>query len=145
MIAFGVIGVLLIIFQWLPTLNVIFLPLLVLLMMLTAAGIGMWLSALAIQYRDVRHAMTFLSQALMYAAPVVWPVSALTERFGETAGYLYALYPMAGVIEGFRAAILGTNPMPWDYIGIGFVSSLLIAVSGAYYFKRMERVFADVA
>jgi len=144
-IAFGVIGVLLVIFQWLPTYNVIFLPLLVVLMMLTATGIGMWLSALAIQYRDVRHAMTFVSQAMMYAAPVVWPVSSLVERFGETAGYLYALYPMVGVIEGFRSAILGTTPMPWAYVGIGFVSSLVVAISGAYYFKRMERVFADVA
>lgn len=144
-IAFGVIGILLVIFQWLPTWNVVFIPLLMVLMMLTAAGIGMWLSAMAIQYRDVRHAMTFLSQALMFAAPVVWPVSSLTERFGQTATYLYALYPMAGVIEGFRAAILGTTPMPWDMIGIGFVSSLLIAITGAFYFKRMERIFADVA
>jgi len=144
-IAFVFIGVLMVWFQIKPTANIVFLPLLVLLMMLTAAGTGMWLSALAIQYRDVNHAMQFLAQLLMYAAPVVWSVSALTARFGETARLLYGLYPMAGVIEGFRAALLGTTSMPWDLIGIGTISALAIAISGMYYFKRMEAIFADVA
>ncbi len=124
-----------------PNMNIIYLPMLIVLMMLTAAGIGMWLSALAIQYRDIRHAMNFLIQLLMYAAPVVWPVSLVP------AGYriLYGIYPMAGVIEGFRAALLGTNPMPWDLVCAGTASALLVAVTGAFYFKRMERIFADVA
>jgi lipopolysaccharide transport system permease protein len=128
-----------------PTWNVVFLPLLVLLMILTASGIGMWLSALAIQYRDVQHAIQFIVQLLMYAAPVVWPVSLIRERFGEAGLLLYGLYPMAGVIEGFRSALLGANPMPWDLIMMGSFSALLIAFSGAFYFRRMERIFADVA
>ena len=128
-----------------PTSNIVFLPLLVAMMMLTAGGFGMWLSALAIQYRDVKHATNFMTQLLMYAAPVVWPVSALTDRFGETVRVLYGLYPMAGVIEGFRSALLGTNPMPWDLIISGFLSAVLIFVTGALYFKRMERRFVDVA
>ena len=128
-----------------PTSNIVFLPLLVAMMMLTAGGFGMWLSALAIQYRDVKHATNFMTQLLMYAAPVVWPVSALTDRFGETVRVLYGLYPMAGVIEGFRSALLGTNPMPWDLIISGFLSAVFIFVTGALYFKRMERRFADVA
>lgn len=128
-----------------PTLNIVVLPLLVLLMILTAAGIGMWLSALTIQYRDIKHAVTFLTQLLMYAAPVVWPVSLISENFGMAARYAYGLYPIAGVIEGFRSALIGTNPMPWDLIGIGFISSVVIFVSGTFYFKRMERRFADVA
>ena len=131
-----------------PTLYVVLLPLLILLMILTAAGAGMWLSALTIQYRDVKHAMTFVAQLLMYAAPVVWPVSLITDKFpewGETLRLVYGLYPMAGVIEGFRASLLGTTPMPWDLIGIGTVSALVIAASGAMYFRRMERFFADVA
>ena len=130
------------------TLYVVLLPLLILLMILTAAGAGMWLSALTIQYRDVKHAMTFVAQLLMYAAPVVWPVSLITDKFpewGETLRLVYGLYPMAGVIEGFRASLLGTTPMPWDLIGIGTVSALVIAASGAMYFRRMERFFADVA
>jgi len=105
----------------------------------------MWLSAMAIQFRDVRHGMGFAVQALMYAAPVVWPVSLIAERFGPAARLLYGLYPMAGVIEGFRSALLGSNPMPWDLILMGGLSATLIAVSGAFYFRRMERIFADVA
>ncbi len=128
-----------------PTWNVFFLPLLIMLMILTAAGVGMWLSALTVQYRDIKHATTFLSQLLMYAAPVVWPASLIAENFGRTAYVLYGLYPMAGVIEGFRSALIGTNPMPWDLIGMSTLSAVVIFTSGAFYFKRMERRFADVA
>jgi lipopolysaccharide transport system permease protein len=99
-----------------PTINILFLPMLIVLMILTAAGVGMWLSAMAIQYRDIKHAITFVVQLLMYAA-----------------------------IEGFRASLLGKNPMPWDLILIGTLSAILIALSGAFYFRRMERIFADVA
>ena len=131
-----------------PTVYVVLLPLLVLLMILTAAGVGMWFSALAVQYRDVNHAITFVVQLLMYAAPVVWSVSLITEAFpqgGAVIRLIYGLYPMAGVIEGFRAALLGTTAMPWDLIGMGTLSALLLALSGAFYFRRKERVFADVA
>lgn len=144
-IAFSIIIVMLIWFQIVPTVSILFLPLLIILMILTALGMGMWLAALAVQYRDVKHAMSFATQLLMYAAPVVWPVSALTERFGETARLVYGLYPMAGVIEGFRSALLNTTPMPWDLIGLGTLSALILALSGAFYFRRMEGVFADVA
>jgi lipopolysaccharide transport system permease protein len=98
-----------------------------------------------VQYRDVKHAMPFISQIMMYAAPVVWPASLISERFGPAARLLYGLYPMAGVIEGFRSALLGTNPMPWDLIGIGALVALVVFVSGLFYFKRMEYLFADVA
>lgn len=125
----------------LPTWNVVFLPALVALMMLTAAGMGAWLTALAVQYRDVKYGVAFLVQLLMYAAPVVYPTSYVPEGWRN----LYALNPMVGVIEGFRSALLGTIPMPWAWIGIGTVSSLLVAVTGALYFRRRERVFADVA
>jgi lipopolysaccharide transport system permease protein len=144
-IAFVIILLMMLWFNIRPTYNVIFLPYLVLLMILTAAGVGMWLSALAVLYRDVKHGLQFATQLLMFAAPVVWPVSSLTERFGETATLIYGLYPMVGVIEGFRAAMLNTTPMPWDLIAIGSCSALLIAVSGAFYFRRMEAIFADVA
>ena len=81
----------------------------------------------------------------MYAAPVVWPVSLIAENFGETAKLVYGLYPMAGVIEGFRSALIGTNPMPWDLIGMGTLSAAVLFVTGTFYFKRVERRFADVA
>ena len=125
--------------------NILWLPLLIMIMVITSTGIGLWLSSLAIQYRDVRHAIQFLSQLLMYAAPVVWPVTLLTENFGDRIIFWYGLYPLAGVIEGFRSALIGVNPMPWELIFMGFFSSLTILVTGAFYFKRKERFFADVA
>ena len=144
-IAFSLLGVLMLWFGIPPTWNVLALPLLIGLMVLSAAGIGMWLSALAIQYRDIRFAIQFMSQLLMYAAPVVWPASLILDKFGYPAYLLFGLYPMVGVIEGFRAGLLGTTPMPWDLIAIGGASALLLALSGAFYFRRMERIFADVA
>ena len=144
-ISFVILGLLMAWYGIAPSWNILFLPLLILLMILTAAGIGMWLSALAIQYRDVRHAIQFVVQILMYAAPVVWPVSLITEKFGYGVRLIYGLYPMVGVIEGFRSALIGASPMPWDLILMGTFSAALIALSGALYFRRMERIFADVA
>jgi lipopolysaccharide transport system permease protein len=128
-----------------PTVNIFFLPVLILMMMLTASGIGMWLSAMAIQYRDIPQGVGFLAQLLMYASPVVWPLSLLKEKFGESAVLMYGIYPMAGVIEGFRSALLGHNPMPWELIGIGTLTAIFLFISGAFYFKRKERIFVDVA
>jgi lipopolysaccharide transport system permease protein len=124
-----------------PTWYTILLPLLVVVMVLTASGLSMWLSALAVQYRDVKHAMNFVVQLLMYAAPVVYPASLIPERYQ----LLYALNPMVGVIEGFRSALLGTRAMPWDFLAVGAASALAIACLGMLYFRRRERLFADVA
>lgn len=140
-IAMTVLGALMLWFGILPTINVVYLPLLVLMMVASAAGLGMWLTAMAIQYRDVKHALTFVVQLMMYASPVVYPTSLVPERFQT----LYALNPMVGVIEGFRAALLGTRPMPWNWIAIGCLSSAVLLVSGLFYFRRQERIFADVA
>ncbi len=123
-----------------PTMGALAIPLLVILMMLTAAGAGMWLTALAVQYRDINYAMSFVVQLLMYAAPVVYPASSVPEQFR----LMYAINPMVGVIEGFRSALLGTNPMPWDFIWVGSASAIIILISGIIYFRRMERIFADV-
>lgn len=128
-------------FRAAPNTGAFVLPLLVVMMALTAAGIGMWMTALAIQYRDVKHAMTFVVQLLMYAAPVVYPTSLIPERYQ----LLYAINPMVGVIEGFRAGLLGTRPMPWDFIAVGAVTTVVLVVSGAVYFRQKEKVFADVA
>jgi lipopolysaccharide transport system permease protein len=127
-------------FRMPPTIWALTLPLLVLLMMLTAAGLGMWLTALAVQYRDINYGLSFAVQLLMYAAPVVYPASLIPRQYR----LLYGLNPMAGVIEGFRSALLGTNPMPWDLLSVGTIVAILIFTSGALYFRRMERVFADV-
>jgi lipopolysaccharide transport system permease protein len=124
-----------------PTLYILFIPVLMLLMMLTASGIGMFLSALAIQYRDIPYGVQFFSRLLMYAAPVVWPVSLIPEQYR----IFYGLYPMAGVVEGFRSALLGHNPMPWDLIGMGTITAIVLFFFGALFFRHKERIFADVA
>jgi lipopolysaccharide transport system permease protein len=124
-----------------PTWGVLLLPLLILLMIVTAAGLGLWLTAFAVQYRDVKHAMNFVVQILMYAAPVVYPASLIPAPYRLA----YALNPMVGVIEGFRSALLGTHSMPWDLLAVGTASALVIAFSGLLYFRRKERLFADVA
>jgi lipopolysaccharide transport system permease protein len=144
-ISFVIIFVLMAWFRIAPTARVFYVPLLVVLMILTAAGMGLWCAALSVQYRDVKHAMPFLTQILMYAAPVVWSASLIAERFGQSGRVLFGLYPMVGVIEGFRAALIGDGPMPWDTIGVGAASALVIFVTGLFYFRRMEVHFADVA
>lgn len=139
-IALAILFGMMLVYGYVPTWDVLALPLLILLMMTTAAGVGMWLTALAVQYRDVNYAMGFVVQLLMYAAPVVYPASNVPEAYR----LWYALNPMVGVIEGFRSALLGTNPMPWGMIGVGAAAAAAALVTGALYFRRMERVFADV-
>ena len=144
LVDFGIAFVLLIgLMVWysiVPTIWALGLPLLILMMMATATGLGMWLGALAVQYRDVKHAMSFGIQLFMYAAPVVYPVSYIPDQYR----LLYALNPMVGVIEGFRASLLGSTAMPWDLIGVGALGAMGILIGGATYFRRKEHVFADV-
>jgi lipopolysaccharide transport system permease protein len=123
-----------------PTRWILATPFLILLLMLTATGLGMWLTSLAAQYRDIQYAIGSVVQMLMYAAPVVYPTSKIPQQFRM----IYACNPMVGVIEGFRAAFLGTIPMPWDLIAVGSLTATLIAGTGIVYFKRTERFFADV-
>jgi lipopolysaccharide transport system permease protein len=108
-------------------------------MIFIPAGLGLWSSALAIRYRDVKHAMPFLVRILMYSAPIVYSASSIPEAYR----IIYSLNPIVGVIEGYRACLLGT-PMPWQYICPGIITGIILLYSGALYFKRMERVFVDV-
>jgi lipopolysaccharide transport system permease protein len=139
-IAFVVVLGMLIYFRQLPGWGVLFLPLLIIQLLMCSLGIGMFLSALAVKYRDVKHALTFVVQLLLYAAPVVYSTTAVPERF---VGF-YILNPMVGVIEGFRAAFLD-RPMPWEWIWPGSIVAVVFFVFGMMYFRRMERIFADVA
>lgn len=130
-----------IVYQILPAWEVIFLPWLLLVLLMSSLSIGMILSAMAVQYRDVKHAMTFAVQLLMYAAPVVYPTTNVPRQWQ----LVYALNPMVGVIEGFRSVFLHTVPFPYLWLGVGTVISLVLFIFSLYYFRRMERVFADVA
>jgi len=116
-------------------------PAVLLAMLITVLGAGAWLAALNVQYRDVRFAVPFLVQVWMYVSPVIYPTSLVPERYR----LLYALNPMVGVIEGFRAALLGAGAVPWAEIGLSFAVGAMIFVTGTLYFRRAERVFADVA
>lgn len=120
--------------------KVVLFPLLVLVLLMTSLGCGMILAALAVQYRDVKHAINFVVQLLMYLAPVVYPTSNIPEAY---RGW-YALNPMVGVIEGFRSVFLGTQAFPWMWLGEAAVVSVILFVFGMAYFRRMERIFSDV-
>ena len=120
---------------------VVVIPLLVVIMVMASLGMGLWLSALSIQYRDINQMMAFLAQLLMYLAPVIWPLSLLPEKYR----LIYGLYPMVGVIEGFRACLLGTSAIPWDLIGMGSITSVILLLTGLVYFRNKEKIFADVA
>ena len=139
-IAMVILGGFMLYFRITPTVWAFFLPYLILMMILSAAGIGMWLTAMAVQSRDIRYAMSLAVTLLMYAAPVVYPASSVPDQWRV----LYSLNPMVGIIEGFRASLSGTTAMPWDFIWVGTVSALVFFFSGLVYFRRMEKIFADV-
>jgi lipopolysaccharide transport system permease protein len=122
-----------------PSWNLLLLPLFIVHMMAIAAGVGLWLSAMAIRYRDVKYAMMFVTRLLMYTAPIVYTASTIPEKWRLA----YSFNPIVGVIEGFRASLLGLT-MPWEFILPGFFTGFLLLVSGAFYFKSMEKVFVDV-
>ncbi|MEA3547253.1 MAG: ABC transporter permease [Thermodesulfobacteriota bacterium] len=122
-----------------PTWNLILLPVFIMLMVSVATGVGLWFSAMAIRFRDVKLAMPFAIRMLMYTAPIVYSASSIPGTYRT----LYSFNPIVSVIEGFRACLLGT-PFAWQYILPGMITALVILVSGAFYFQRMERVFVDV-
>jgi lipopolysaccharide transport system permease protein len=127
-------------YGYVPTVNSLWLPALVILAMMTALGVSLWLSAMNVQFRDVRYMIPFIVQAWFFITPIVYPSSLLSEPWRT----LYGLNPMVGVVEGFRWALLGTDTPPGPMVLVSFFVALLILVSGAYYFRRMEKVFADI-
>jgi len=121
-----------------PDWGVLLVPVLLLMTMGVALGVGLWLSAMNVQYRDVRYAIPFMIQLWMFATPIVYPLSLVPERYRS----LVALNPMAGIIEGYRAAMLG-RPFQWDALAMAAVLCVLLLVTGAFYFRRVEKTFAD--
>jgi lipopolysaccharide transport system permease protein len=132
-------------FGYMPGSNVVFVIIPLLILVLSAAGLGLWFAALSVQYRDFKFALGFLLPLLMYAAPVAFPASLVLAKMGEGWYQVYAAYPMVGVIEGFRNAFAADTAMPWSIMLISLLSASVIFISGALYFKKMEKHFADLA
>jgi len=126
-------------YQVQPTAQLVYLPLVFVLMIITPLAIGLWLSSLAIRFRDVRIVMGYFMRLLIYLVPVMYPSSQIPDEYRV----YYILNPFVGVIEGYRSCFLG-DPMRWDSLGVSAVVSVVLLLSGALYFKRMERIIVDV-
>ena len=127
-------------FGFTPTPKVLFVPVFILLLLVTSFGVALWLAAVNVEFRDVRHTVPFLTQFWMFATPIAYPSSLLPERWRT----LYGLNPMAGVVEGFRWALLGVDTKPGGMVFVSAAVAIALLVTGALYFRRMERTFADV-
>lgn len=139
-VGMSVLMALMIWYQYLPGFEILLFPFLVGLTFLCSVGVGMWLSALNVQYRDIRYVIPFLIQLWMFVTPVIYPTSMVTEKYR----WLLALNPMGGVINAFRVSLLGHKPIEWQYLTTSSVIIVIIFISGLYYFRRMEKTFADV-
>ncbi len=139
-LAFVVLLGMMVVYGMWPTVAVIFLPLFLLLALVTALGVGLWLTALSVEYRDVRFVVQFLVQFWMFASPVAYSSRLLSEPWRT----LYGLNPMVGALDGFRWALLGVSQPPGPMLYVSAAMAIIILVSGLYYFRRMEKSFADV-
>jgi len=144
LVDFAISAVLMLGLMWIygfkPGATIIWLPVFVLLLLLASLGVGFWLSALNVEFRDVAHAMPFLSQLWLFVTPVVYPSSLVPASWQV----LYGLNPMAGVVEGFRYALLGAGPGPSQMLAVSSLVAVGLFVSGIAWFRRRERVFVDV-
>ncbi len=123
-----------------PTLAALWLPMFFVLALITALGVGLWLSALNIQFRDIQYVVPFLTQIWLFATPIAYPSSLLPAAWRP----VYGLNPMVSVVEGFRWALLGAVEAPGRMVGVSTLAALALLLSGAFYFRRMESTFADV-
>lgn len=140
LIAFLVLIGMMVFYGIFPTSNIWLLPLFVLLALVTAIGVGLWLSALNVLYRDINYVLPFLTQLWMFLTPIAYPSSMVPRQFQT----LYALNPMAGVVEGFRWVLLGSGQPPGVMTLVSGLAAIVLLISGMFYFRRMERLFADM-
>ena len=126
-----------------PTANIVWLPAFLALAFITSLGVGLWLSALNVRYRDVRYTIPFLTQFWMFATPIAYSSTEIAAKYPGWAT-VYALNPMVGVVNGFRWALLDTDTRPDFMIAASAGAAVILFVSGAFYFRRMEKTFADV-
>jgi lipopolysaccharide transport system permease protein len=138
-VAFSLVGIALVLYRVPLTWNLLSLPVFILLALTLALGVGFWLAALNVEYRDIRYIVPFMTQLWMFATPIAYPSSLLSDKWR----LVYGLNPMVGVIEGFRWALLGSGD-PGPTIAISAAMAVVLLVSGAFYFRRMEQAFADI-
>jgi len=140
-LSFAVLLLMMVYFGIVPTVNAIWLPVFLLLALITSLGVGLWLSAMNVQFRDVRYIVPFLTQFWMFATPIAYPSSLIENPLLRA---IYGINPMTGVVEGFRWALLGTDNPPGATIVVSFVVAVILLFTGAFYFRRTEKSFADV-
>ena len=138
-IAFSVLLVLMLYYGIAPTAHIVWLPPLLLLALATSLGVGLWLSAMNVKFRDVKYTVPFVTQFWLFATPIAYPSSMLSEPWRT----IYGINPMAGVVEGFRWALLGSDTAPGPMLLVSACVSLAVLTGGAFYFRRMEKTFAD--
>ncbi len=131
-------------YRYHPGNNIVFVIIPLCLAIITSAGLGFWFSALSIQYRDFKFALSFMLPLLMYIAPVAFPASKVLHTLGNTWYRVYAMYPMVGAIEGFRNCFSANASIPWNLLLISYISAIALFISGAWYFKKTEKYFADI-
>lgn len=140
LLAFGILLVMMPFYHVPITWKVLWFPVFLLLALVTSLGVGLWLSALNVQYRDVRYVVPFITQFWMLATPIAYPSSLLSEPWKT----IYGLNPMSGVVEGFRWALLGSKISVGPLLAVSSLAALLILIGGAFYFRKMEKTFADI-
>lgn len=140
MLAFVVLVAMMLFYGVAPTMNVVWLPALLLMAAVTTLGVGLWLAALNVQFRDVRQVVPFIIRFWLFATPIAYSSSLLSKKWQV----VYAVNPMTGVVEGFRWALLGANTRPGPMIAVSSLVAVTLLVTGLFYFRRMERTFADV-
>jgi homopolymeric O-antigen transport system permease protein len=140
LLAFAILVVMLLYYDVTPSLRILWVPLFVVLTLITALAVAVWSSAMNVRYRDVRLIIPFLVQVWLFATPIAYPSSLLSEPWRT----IYGLNPMVGVVEGFRWALLGVSTAPGPMVGVSALIAMALLVSGAYYFRRMDKSFADI-
>lgn len=140
-IAFAVLLAMMLYYGIMPTLSVVWLPFFVILAIAATLGVSLWLAAMNVQFRDIRYTVPFITQFWLFATPLAYPTSLIEDPFYRV---LYALNPMVGVVDGFRWALLGLDDAPTVSILLATAISFILLFSGAYYFRRIEKTFADV-
>lgn len=138
-VSLGVLGVIMLVYQVTPTWRLVVLPLFILLAAVTATGVSLWLSALNVRYRDFAHAMPFIIQVWMFASPVAYATTIVPEKWR----LLYGMNPAVAFVEGFRWSVLGSSSITLPLVLVASALSLLIFTAGAFFFRRVERGFAD--